>query len=441
MNHRNRSVDAAICEARGITQEQLAEMRAARVFDERTAAAPQPTGQVERRSLTDAEVRDIAAKFHATERVAETHSARDPQEARFKDWLRSGHGWSYQEQRAAGEGTAGAGGDLVPTRWNAALIRQLREYSGILHAFEQWGSPNGDPVDRPSVVPQAAASAQTENTAIVDGPYMTLGQQAWGQTPTYAASARVSNQLVQDAYNLPAVNPDGGSLGLPRQDIGDSWGMPGGAPVRQGPRNQPLEAVVRSLLAESLGRVIAPVASTALYAAITAVGAASGQDGGYLALSAATPINYITGSASTELIQNTINIDTALQMIAAIDVAYLDGAKFYFSSQQWTNLIRQVDSNKHLQAEPSLGLKIADFPVVLTSQTSTATASTVSGPVFGNLGAAMTLRIAGGSDATMVFRSSEKYAEYLQTFYRVGLRADFAARDSRAVVGVKYAST
>jgi len=150
-------------------------------------------------------------------------------------------------------------------------------------------------------------------------------------------------------------------------------------------------------------------------------------------------VSYITGAASTELIQNTINLDTAALMISALDAAYLPGAAFYFSSQQWAKLIRPVDAQKHLQIDPGLDHRLFGYPVVITSQTSAATASTVSGPVFGDLSAAMTLRVADGG--INLLRSTEKYAEWLQTYFRATLRADVATRDARAVVGVKYAAT
>ena len=238
-----------------------------------------------------------------------------------------------------------------------------------------------------------------------------LSQQTWGQSPLYNGYWTVSNQLIQDAFR--AASP-GSTPGVSTFD----------------------ELVAR-YLSESLGRVVAPVAATALYAAINAVGASSSQNGGYVSLTAATPVSYITGSASTELIQNTINIDTAAQMIGALDVAYLPGAAFYFSSQQWQNLIRQVDSNKHLQIDPGLDHRLFGYPVVLTSQTSTAAPSAVAGPVFGDLEAAMTMRVG----EQHVLRSTERFADYLQTFFLAILRADFQVRDSRAVVGVKYAST
>lgn len=107
---------------------------------------------------------------------------------------------------------------------------------------------------------------------------------------------------------------------------------------------------------------------------------------------------------------------------------------------QWGGILRQVDGQKKALMDPGHGKRVLyDIPVVLTSQTLAATASTVSGPLLGDLNAAMTLRMVNGS--TMLIRSHERRAEFLEMFYRAALRADVQVRDSRAVVGVRYSTS
>jgi hypothetical protein len=152
-------------------------------------------------------------------------------------------------------------------------------------------------------------------------------------------------------------------------------------------------------------------------------------------------VTFATG-ATIELASNTINLDTATQMLEALDSAYLasPNCAWYMSPIQWSGLLRQVDAQKKALMDPGHGKRMLDdIPVVLTSQATAATPSTVSGPVLGDLGAAMTLRIVDGS--TILVRSHERRAEFLEMFYRAALRADVQVRDSRAVVGVKYAAT
>ncbi len=315
---------------------------------------------------------------------------------------------------------------LTPVVWNAALIRQAKEYSGLLNAFELWESEHGQAAERPVALFQTAGTAATENSTFTAGPDAVLSHQPWGIAPTYAASTRVSNQLIQDAF-VAGITPQGGVGGSVR--FGDV------------PSSPTLDDMLRSLLGESLGRVLAPVATTAFYAAINAAGAwSAGNSGGFLALGGATPVQ-LPSAASTELIQKTIALDTAAQMVAEIDAAYLDGAAWYMTQTAWQGLTRQVDAtNKRFQLDPSAANRsLMNYPVVLTAGATDAVLSTVSGPVFGNLAAAMTLRVANGQ--TVLLRSTEKFAEILQTYYRVALRADVSVRDSRAMIGVRYNST
>jgi hypothetical protein len=400
-------VDGGVLETRSSSDDERHQRDLARASRLREQFASEPVKPVSQRSA-------------AINRAATADEVRE-----LNSWLAAPQQAEAYEARSASETTGSAGGYLLPLRFNAALIHQLREYDSFLKNFELWESADGEVYTRPVYSQFGSAVAQTENATFTDGPYPVLTNQAWSLASTYASSFTASYQLVQDAL-FESKNRVGGGGGFNTDNSG-------------APQNRTLDEWVSGALGESLGRVIAPTASAALYAGITAVGATSGQNGGYVTLAAATPVNYITGSASTELIQNTINIDTAALMLAALDAAYVPGAAWYFSSQQWTNLIRQVDSNKHLQIDPGLGLKLFDLPVILTSQTLSAAASTTSGPVLANMAAAMTLRVVDGS--MFLLRSGEKYAELLQMYYRASLRAGVAVRDARAMVGVRYAAT
>jgi hypothetical protein len=385
---------------------------------------------------------DALTAFLATARTkAERRTAleafmnaqRSGEEVRFTNWLAGfgdtqAHARAY-EDRAMGTAATSTGGALVPTRFYGDVVRQMKEYSGLLDAFEVWTSedPFGGPVNRPIAAAFGSGSSQTENTAFTYGPEPTLTQQAWPEAPNYAADYRVSNQLVQDAFRYAGM--------------AEAWDPARGAsaPVFTPNPAAELDALISSALGESLGRAIAPVAQAAVYATINGVGAASGA-GGYLALTAAAPVTFASG-ATTELAANTISLDTAALMIEALDEAYLESARWHFSRTQWGGIIRQVSTtDKKVQFDPSAASRsLFGFPVVLTSQASAAAASTVAGPMLGDLGAAMTLRIAGGS--FHMLRSFEKYAEFAEVYYRANLRADVAKRDPRAVVGVKYAAS
>jgi hypothetical protein len=377
--------------------------------------------------------------LHAELGTAKTRAERRDAVSRFM---------AEQEQRAAGEGTGSAGGNLVPTLWNAAVIRLMRDYDGLMRDFEYWETGDGAPYTRAIAAQFSAAATQTEGNAFTDGPYPTLTQQAWGDAPTYAASYTASNQLAQDAFRTPnAIASGGGNYAetvMVPVDAGGQLTSSGAsqqlAPISSVTPDQAMDAFVASVLGESLGRALAPVARDALYAAIVAQGAVS-DSGGFLALAAAAPVTF-AGGATTELAAQTISLDTAAQMVGAIDEAYLesDSCAWYMSRKAWQGILRQVDAQKHAQVNPSTKNRtLYGFPVVLTAQSKAAAASTVSGPVFGVMGAAMTLRVAAGSFG--ILRSIERFAEFNQTFYRCQLRADVKSRDSRALVGVQYAAT
>jgi HK97 family phage major capsid protein len=73
--------------------------------------------------------------------------------------------------------------------------------------------------------------------------------------------------------------------------------------------------------------------------------------------------------------------------------------------KQWTNILRMVDGQKLQLMQVSATEKtLLGFPVRLSAQASTATASAVSGPIFGDLESAFTLRIV--DDSLMLMRSS-----------------------------------
>jgi HK97 family phage major capsid protein len=241
---------------------------------------------------TKGERRDAVNRFMASQRT--------PQEARYVSWLRAReHSYAF-EDRAAGEGTGSAGGDLIPPGFNADIIHYMRDYDSLFGAFEVWQSDDfGGPVVRPAYSQFSGAATDTEGTAFTEGPAPLIANQQFGDAPTYAASYRASFQLVDDA-------------GI---DL-DQW--------------------VASALGESLGRALAMPASAAMYSAITAQGVVT-DSGGYLQLGTATPVTF-TGGATTELAANTISLDTAAQLTEQIDEAYLPDAAFYLTRVQWGGL-------------------------------------------------------------------------------------------------------
>jgi predicted phage gp36 major capsid-like protein len=267
------------------------------------------------------------------------------EEVRFTRFLSA----PRHEIRAMGESTGSDGGFLVPQRFYEVLIGQMREYGKLMAAFELWETEDGETYERPVFAQFGAAAATAENTQMTDSPLPTLAQQSWGQTPMYPADFPASWQLVQDSFRYPT----------PASGWAASPASPGNSAPLVVPAPHPaLDQFVAKALGKFLGRSIAPVTQSALYAAILAAGAVS-DSGGFLALTTSTPITWTVAPASgaaTELGQNTVTLDTAAQMIEAVDEAYLDNASFYMSRKQWVGVQRQVSAtDKKVQVNVSSG--------------------------------------------------------------------------------------
>lgn len=378
--------------------------------------------------------------------------------SRFASWLANGipsmsgmgnygvrmHAGNTVEVRAAyGEGTLGPStasatpGFLVMPAFNAAVIQQVQEYAGVIGAYELWQSKTGAAVTRPVAGVPSAALAATENAAQADVTPVTFARQAWAQTPTYAQGLSMSFQLVQDAlhqdtsaqvaaHNTPVVMDNGVNHGV-------ASGLPGGFVIGMtddAPENVDLHALVSAQLGQALGLAVAPVGVSALYSATWA---------NTVTLTAARAVDFADGvTAGTELTAKTLSLDTVPQVIEALPVAYRANAAWHFSRTAWANLQRQT-AGTGMGIMPNGLPSLYGYPVNV-SETLTAhdaTASAVSGPVFGDMSKAMTFRHAG----LTIVRDPETRADQAELYVRGILRADFAQRDSQALVTVKYAAS
>jgi HK97 family phage major capsid protein len=144
------------------------------------------------------------------------------------------------------------------------------------------------------------------------------------------------------------------------------------------------------------------------------------EGGGYIQLGTATAVSVIGGGTQTEIVGNLLSPQTLLNMIASVDPAYRNDqngkptAAFYVSDAQLKGLREVVDSvGRPLLVQPDKGGKpvIYGYPVKVDPLVPALAASTVGGPVFGNLSQAMVTRTVTGSMAVM--RLTERYADYL----------------------------
>ena len=143
-------------------------------------------------------------------------------------------------------------------------------------------------------------------------------------------------------------------------------------------------------------------------------------------------------------------------MVQGIDPAYYPNAKWYMNATQAWNLRSVVDSNGRplinfmngFTADSVRGpdynsnapvAELFGFPVVVDNNVAALTASTVGGPIFGDMQAAMVCRTV--TNSTAVMRLTERYADYLAVGYLGFARVDMRSNDLRAAVTVKCAAT
>ena len=192
----------------------------------------------------------------------------------FMAYLRTG-----AEFRAAGETSAAAGLDLVPTEFAAELATELKQHAVLAADFTRvetgHGRPMLVPVRKVAAVP--AANPQTENTAVPD-------------SGTDAGADAVFSQRTLHAFALTS-----GTHKVSAQLVADSA--------------FPIDAVLREFAAERIGRSLSALSVSGtgssqpqgVITAATAAGAwSAGNSGGYVSLTAAQAV-YVDGTSTTEL--------------------------------------------------------------------------------------------------------------------------------------------
>jgi HK97 family phage major capsid protein len=345
---------------------------------------------------------------------------RTAEDRAFSDYLRTGR--AGPELRAAGEAVGSQGGFLVPEGfWNSLRVA-LKQYGGMSQDMAQVITDDGRLMPFPTNNPiSVLASYASENTQVSDTNY-TFGEGQLYAWTLVSGAVRASLQLSQDS----ATN---------------------------------LDAFVATRIGEQIGRKMAAEvvtgggpsakAATGIVPALTSFGTVSGASGGVLNLGTATAVKQFSQAASTELITNTLAPQTAFAMIAAVDPAYWyvdGGCAFYMNATQALGMRQVSDANGRPLLNLDDGLSddyigtIGGFPVKVVQEIGNLTASTVSGPVFGNMQHAMALRLVrGGGSGILTLR--ERWADFLQIGWIGWQRWDAQPMDLRAACVVKAAAT
>jgi HK97 family phage major capsid protein len=331
---------------------------------------------------------------------------------------------------AAGSALAGEGGYFVPQGLWHNLQIALKAYGGIASQFKQVETETGNPMPWPTHDPTAiVGSLLSENTQVSEVDF-TIGQGMLSAWTVTSGVHLVSIQVAEDsAFDIDSFIAD---------RVGESIG-----------RKQAALAVSGSGSSQQLGVITA----------ITAYGAygGAGTSGGYVNLTAAAQVDTFSHpTGTTELTAGVPSPQTLINVISAVDSAYLPNSKWYMPAAMAWGLRGVVDANGRpilnfangFSADDQTSPNYSDnspvamllgFPVIIDNNLGGLTASTVSAPLFGDLSRAMVQRTVG--PGVRVLRLTERYADYLQVGYIGFMRTDMRSNDLRAVACVKAAST
>jgi HK97 family phage major capsid protein len=390
--------------------------------EDRTAldGANKRIGEIEGELRSIAEARALSDAAASSAPEAPSGTAAERRERDFSAFVRTGA--ISPELRAAGEATNSAGGYLVPPGWWQRLQVALKAFGGTAADFTRIETESGQPMQWATVNPTAVVGALIgENVTVSEQDYV-FGQGTLSAYMYTSGVQQVSFQLSNDsAFDLDQ---------FVAARVGESLGRALAAAAISGTGSaQPLGVVTALAAAPSSGTV----------------GSTLSQVGGYVTLAAAGAVKNFAGS-TTELISNTINPTTILNMIACVDPAYRAlGSKFYMNDMQLLGLRAQVDSNGRPLVNLIDGLR-GDLPIthlmgyetVVDNNIPNLTASTAGGPIFGHLGSAMVHRVVTQSG---LMRLNERYADALQIGFIGYNRWDIRSNDTRAAVVVKAAAT
>jgi len=343
-----------------------------------------------------------------------------PEERAFDAYLRTGQPHKLIEVRdnttQAQSTVPSDGGYTVPQGFFEELTVALKAYSAFSDYYRTIETPTGNPMPFPTNNP-----IDTEGSIIGENTQLGFTQYTFGDGMMYAWA--YTNDVVLASWEIVQDSAFG---------------------IQEFVTERCAEAIGRKIAADSANGVGASSKQpVGIYPALTAMGEwSSGDSGGYVTGASSDTLVPMVGNVDgvSEVAGNVLSPQTIQGMVKAVDPAYYDQAAWYVNSSQLVNLRNICDQYGRplytsLQGtSPSL----EGFPVNLVQAASDVTASTVSGPVFGNLQKAMIKRVA--RDASLMVLS-ERYADFRQYGYIMWLRQDHQALDLRAAVTVLPAAS
>lgn len=312
------------------------------------------------------------------------------------------------------------GGYMVPQGFWDNLQIALKAFGGISSYFNLVETSTGAPMPWPTTDPTAIVGSYitTEGTQLgfTDIQFGQGMLNAWTITSNvFLASVQIIND---SAFDVDAFVTD---------RIGEAIGRKVAAECQTGTGSSALLGINTALVA----RGVVAGASGGVYLSGTAVKSSATAAGNVSTLQ--------VPSGTAKLAAGLMGFDDVLGMIAKIDPAYrASGRCTWVMNDHDLQALRTVtDAYGHPLWQPNVQTTAPDmiggYPVAIdnNSVSISTTASTVGGPIFGDLKSAMVMRRVNQAG---VMRLTERYADYLQVGFLGFLRYDLRSNDLRAAV-------
>lgn len=309
----------------------------------------------------------------------------------FDQYMRTGRA-DNTIQRAQGEGSAAAGGFLVPEGFRATIIERLKAFGGVMGGSDGITTNSGQPLPWPTNDDTANVGAiAAENAGLGSGADLVFGTKILG------------------SYTYTSNGTGNAALKVPYELIQDSAFDLGGFVGRK--------------LAMRIARKLATDLVT---------GSGSGEPTGLLSVAG----GLSTGATS---VAATPTYAELLSIVHSLDPAYRAGASWVFNDSYLKRLRGIVDTTgrpllwdtaTNLTMDLRGGQTLLGFPVIV-DQACPDAATTVKSGFFGDLNKAFIVRTV--RDVSLV-TLMEKYAENRQVGYMAWARFDSAVQDVNAGV-------
>ncbi len=296
--------------------------------------------------------------------------------------VQSGFVQGDQYRNAAGVGTGAAGGYTVPPAFRAKLVEALLAYGPMLSLAEMLETTSGANIPWPTNDDTANEGAiLAENTQISEQD-LTLGTASLDAYVYTSKLVRVSYQLMQDS-------PD-----------------------------------FESFLARKLGERLARI-----YNRHATVGTGTAQPDG-IVTSATVGVTGTGSLAST----GGVSYDNLVDIVEAIDDAYLAGAQRWMMHQSVRKAIRKLkDTQNRPLWEPSVQAGQPDtlmgYGIAINNHMATVAQNSKS-LLFGNISEAYVIRQVRANE---LVRLNERYADFLQVGFFAFGRLDATMQNAAAV--------